>query len=245
MSRVFIRYAREDSQAAEQITVALLSRGMQVLTEFSFSFPAGVDREQAILQEMDECDCVLVLWSANASESHRLQAAARHALARGFLIQVRLDNSALPEGFGKRESLTAASPDLPDFVVEFLRGRERRGRAALREESLDARMSLPPQTGSAPDRAYPSDRAKLTLARGDERSETESHVPAPSAPIGRVIGVSGLIALVGVALALTAYIIGLSLWEPSPEARQARSSEGSDTSGPSQPRSEATDAPAP
>ena len=93
MPNVFISYAREDSQVAQQLSDLLQAEGQSVF--FDFALAAGEDFSRSIEKALGDAAAVVVLLSRNSNRSRWVDAELRSALQSGkVVIPVLLDEEA-------------------------------------------------------------------------------------------------------------------------------------------------------
>ena len=98
MSFVFLSYSREDISVASKLVRLLERVGIDVFWDQTIRF--GTDYKKIIVDRLESAVCVLVLWSRNSAASHWVNYEADDALARGTLLEVRVDDSKPPPPFG-------------------------------------------------------------------------------------------------------------------------------------------------
>jgi hypothetical protein len=133
MADVFISYKREDRPFAERLSIVLEQLGFEVWWDFDL---LSGDRYRSVIRKViDECKVAVVLWSARAVQSDFVMDEAEYAKAQGKLCPARIDDVALPFGFGSlhTDDLSAWDSELfdPQFqnLVRSIEGRVgRRGR---------------------------------------------------------------------------------------------------------------------
>ncbi len=96
MSDIFISYAREDLDAARRLAEALELHGWSVF--WDRTIPAGKTWREVIGTALDECRCVVVLWSKDSIASSFVLEEADHGLGRGILIPALIENVTPPLG---------------------------------------------------------------------------------------------------------------------------------------------------
>jgi tetratricopeptide (TPR) repeat protein len=97
MADVFLSYARTSAADAMRIADYLQSAGYSVW--FDQSLPAHRAYSDVISEELDAAAAVLVLWSADATNSQWVRSESNRARETGRLVQLRLDKSRLPMPF--------------------------------------------------------------------------------------------------------------------------------------------------
>jgi formylglycine-generating enzyme len=104
MSDIFLSYDHRDFDRVKVLVAALQTHGWTVF--FDREIPAGKTWRQFIGKEIDECRCMVVVWSINSINSHWVCEEADIGLKRKILVPLILDQVMPPLGFG---SIQAAS----------------------------------------------------------------------------------------------------------------------------------------
>ncbi len=99
MSHVFISYARADELVASQVADALREGGFEVWRDDEL--PAHRPYADVILERIKGARAVVVLWSAEAANSHWVRAEADAARAAFTLVQASLDGTLPPMPFNQ------------------------------------------------------------------------------------------------------------------------------------------------
>jgi len=113
---VFVSYARDDERAARTIIELLERAGYQAW--WDGLIPGGERFGAEIAKALEGARAVVVLWSANANESHWVQDEAGWARDRHKLVPLSLDGAKPPLGFrpllppGQRRPLPAVASSL-------------------------------------------------------------------------------------------------------------------------------------
>lgn len=97
MADIFVSYSRLDQDRAQPIIERLSSLGYSVWWD-KRPQTAPVSRAE-IDHQLAEARCVLTLWSSRARNAISVCAESARGLDEGKLVQVRLDNAALPPPF--------------------------------------------------------------------------------------------------------------------------------------------------
>lgn len=120
MSQVFISYAREDRDLAQQLVTALERGGLRVW--WDTEIPTGQTFSDVIDQAISKAACVIVLWSRNSVTSNWVLEEAAEARDRGILIPVLLEPVTIPRGFRRYQAADFSSWDgnAADPVLEKL-----------------------------------------------------------------------------------------------------------------------------
>lgn len=103
MAHVFISYAREDLDFAEQLANRLNRTGLSVWWDRRLL--AGDDIEAEIDEQIQSCDAVIVVWSSTSLNSHWVKSEASAALALNKLVPVRSDDTRLPRPYDQIHTL--------------------------------------------------------------------------------------------------------------------------------------------
>jgi class 3 adenylate cyclase/tetratricopeptide (TPR) repeat protein len=97
MARIFVSYARPTQQQARLVAETLRSGGHEVWIDDQLL--AHRSFADAIEEQLDAADAVIVLWSQAGVASEWVRAEATRARRAGKLLQVRVDRSPLPMPF--------------------------------------------------------------------------------------------------------------------------------------------------
>jgi outer membrane biosynthesis protein TonB len=117
MADVFISYKREDRPHAERLSIVLEQLGFEVWWDFDL---LSGDRYRSVIRAViDECQVAVVLWSQLAVQSDFVMDEAEYAKAQGKLCPARLDDVALPFGFGSLHTDDLSAWDTELFHPEF------------------------------------------------------------------------------------------------------------------------------
>jgi TolB-like protein len=100
---VFVSYARDDEVSARTIIDLLQRSGYGVW--WDDLIPSGERFGAEIAKALEGARAVVVLWSANANESHWVQDEAGWARDRHRLVSLSLDGSKPPLGFRQFQSI--------------------------------------------------------------------------------------------------------------------------------------------
>lgn len=110
---VFVSYARKDSERIQQAVALLEAGGAEVFRDID-DIEFGDDWEEVITRKLQECERVMVFWSANAQASEWVGKEYTIALAQHKrMVPVLLDNTPLPPELGKYHALTNFMPRRP------------------------------------------------------------------------------------------------------------------------------------
>jgi TIR domain-containing protein len=99
MSQVFVSYAGEDREAALRIVKAIGEAGLEVW-HYDAILPGESFSEQ-VQRELEDAQCVVVIWSEAAARSRFLQEEVHRAIqawSSDRLVLVALDDTSLPVG---------------------------------------------------------------------------------------------------------------------------------------------------
>ena len=99
MAEIFISYARSTAAQAEQIAEALRGLGYDVWRDDEL--PAHRSYAEVIEERLKAARAVVVVWSAEAAKSEWVQSEADRARSDRKLVQLRLDDAALPMPFDR------------------------------------------------------------------------------------------------------------------------------------------------
>src|SRR5580698_4465063 len=99
MSDVFISYARSTAAQAQQVAEALRALGYGVWRDDEL--PAHRAYAEVIEERLKAAKAVVVIWSGEAVRSEWVQSEADRARADRKLVQLRVDDAALPMPFDR------------------------------------------------------------------------------------------------------------------------------------------------
>jgi serine/threonine-protein kinase len=105
VAQVFVSYKSEDRGRLRPLVKALEAEGLQVWWDARLE--GGAAWREAIEQQLDAADCVVVAWSERsiAPEGRFVRDEADRALGRGVYLPVLLDNVRPPLGFAEVQAL--------------------------------------------------------------------------------------------------------------------------------------------
>jgi len=103
VARVFLSYAREDSDSAKELADAVGRAGHEVWWDQHIQ--GGSRFSRAIDQALKNAEAVVVLWSASSVESAWVQDEAAEGRDSGRLVPVLLDSCKPPLGFRQFQSV--------------------------------------------------------------------------------------------------------------------------------------------
>jgi TIR domain len=99
MAQVYVSYGGKDRGAAQPVIEAMTQAGLDVWHFDEFS--AGGSLLEQMRRELDEAQCVVVLWSKAAAQSAYMQQEIHHAIqawSSDRLVLAALDDTPLPVG---------------------------------------------------------------------------------------------------------------------------------------------------
>ncbi len=130
MSDVFISYARAAEPQAQQVADALRGLGYGVWRDDDL--PAHRGYAQVIEERLEAAKAVVVIWCAAAAKSEWVQSEADRARVAGKLVQLRVDETAIPMPFDRIQCADLSNwrgqPDAHDWrkvvdsVAELMKG---------------------------------------------------------------------------------------------------------------------------
>jgi hypothetical protein len=109
VARIFVSYAREDAARARALASALEAAGHAVWWDALLA--GGGSFREAIEQQIDAADVVLVLWSAHSRASRYVLDEAERAARRGVLLSLLLEGGEPPLGFGAVQGVEVSGWD--------------------------------------------------------------------------------------------------------------------------------------
>jgi TIR domain len=174
MSDIFLSYDHRDFDRVNVLVAPLQMQGWTVF--FDPEIPAGKTWRQFIGKEIDECRCMVVVWSTHSVNSHWVCEEADIGLKRKILVPLLLDQVTPPLGFG---SIQAAS--LVGWQGEIgFSGYLALCKAVtehLRTGMLSTTNVNSPTLASSPHQA--TSGSKASVVTGNDRSGEGDHVPSP------------------------------------------------------------------
>lgn len=103
MTDVFISYAREDREVAQQL--AAIFERQKLVVWWDRELRGGGDFAREIEQQLGTAKVVTVLWSSTSVHSGFVRDESSRARDRGKLLPIRIHDVALPLGFGTLHTL--------------------------------------------------------------------------------------------------------------------------------------------
>ena len=152
MSDVFISYGRSTAREAQAIAEALRALGYAVWRDDDL--PAHRPYAEVIQERLLAAKAVVVVWSAEAARSEWVQSEADRARTEHKLVQLRIDDAALPMPFDRIQCADLqgwkGDPDAPGWrnvissLSDLIRGAPAPdvGGAAAKEPALPDKPSI-------------------------------------------------------------------------------------------------------
>src|SRR4030095_6476185 len=112
MADIFISYASEDRNKAEELAEALSTHAWSVW--WDRKIPLGKSYDEVIEKALGESKCVIVLWSAVSVVSEWVRNEASEAKRRGILVPVVIERVDAPLAF---KLLNSAERRVVDVVA--------------------------------------------------------------------------------------------------------------------------------
>ena len=110
---VFVSYSRKDSDRIQQAVALLEAGGARVFRDID-DIEFGDDWEEVITRKLQECERVMIFWSANAKASEWVGREYNIALMQQKrMVPVLLDSTPLPPELSKYHALTNFMPKRP------------------------------------------------------------------------------------------------------------------------------------
>lgn len=148
---VFLSYARGDQARARQVIDLLDAHGFDVWWDGRLE--GGENYLQTTEAALETADCVVVLWSATAVESHWVRDEAQRGRERGCLVPLTIDGTMAPLGFRQFQLLdvsgwdgAATSPEAARILVAV---RAKAGGIVSTPAPLKAKVAMPQNGGFA------------------------------------------------------------------------------------------------
>ena len=105
MAEIFISYAREDRQHAEQLSRVLEALGWSVW--WDRIIPAGRPFDEVIEEAIEAAKCIIVLWTEKSVRSDWVRTEATEGVARGILIPILLEDVRIPLAFRRIQAIAS------------------------------------------------------------------------------------------------------------------------------------------
>lgn len=104
---VFVSYAHSDRPRVRRLVEAFKAAGLSVWWDTEIE--VGSKWREVIRDRLEHAKSVCVVWSSNSTERDFVREEAQHALNRGILIPVLLDETPQPFGFGEVQFASLAN----------------------------------------------------------------------------------------------------------------------------------------
>jgi len=185
MADVFINYARQDSDFAQELAAGLKLRGRSVWSDLDLR---GGDLFVEVIQDaMASAGCVLTVWSRHSVSSNWVQAEAQWAMKRGKLLPVAIDEVAIPPAFLAIQTtlLRRSERDWLDRLTEDVRRVvQLSGDRALPSEPVPTKRSDRASSVLPPDVVGVRKKAFVSYADEDEETAIDlvQHLEAGDCP---------------------------------------------------------------
>jgi hypothetical protein len=194
MSDIFVSYAREDEERAQELAHALEAEGWKVF--WDRTIPPGKTWRDVIGAELEAARCVLVVWSEASVASEWVIEEADDGKERGILVPVLFDEVRAPLGFRhiQAASLTEWQSSAKDLEFRRLvteistKVKPRKGteRAAIssRDQSMtqahpaDQELPVAELDRLEPQAAEPNGPKKITRRKPQAISRVGTPIPA-------------------------------------------------------------------
>jgi len=142
---VFLSYARADQEKAAQLVMALEAAGLSLWWDARIE--GGAAFAKSIEAALEECDAVIVVWSAKSVGSDWVLDEAAKGRDLHKLVPVSFDGTAPPLGFRQYQSLSLShwkgSPDAAE-IANVVRGVQAAARKSQHQASVQAAASSRP-----------------------------------------------------------------------------------------------------
>ena len=120
MHDIFLSYSKEDKSIAKKIALGLENNGFKVW--WDIEIPTGHTWDSEIEKAIENCKCVVVLWSKASINSEWVRIEAAEGKKKNILIPVRIEEVEPPLAFRRRQyiNLTGWSKKTSDFKFRKL-----------------------------------------------------------------------------------------------------------------------------
>lgn len=172
MSKIFISYASNDRKEAQFLAATLERYGWSVW--WDHEIPIGRTFDEAIEEELDVAECIIVLWSKHSVLSQWVKAEAAEGRARNILIPVLIDDVKVPLEFRRIQTARLIGWQ-GDSTPEFTRLLQAIARISFPETSKhieDAENNIP--AGDVNEQESSQHNAKL-ISREVEAGKRHLH----------------------------------------------------------------------
>lgn len=112
LAQIFFSYSREDLERVKPLVAALEAEGYSLWWDREIQ--PGANFESSIDREIQDCHCVVVIWTQYSVESHWVKSEALEGLDRDILVPVMLDDVRIPVAF--KQVQTADFRQWPDAI---------------------------------------------------------------------------------------------------------------------------------
>jgi hypothetical protein len=156
MAEIFISYAREDRDKAEDLARALEERKWTVWWDREIAIGRSFD--EVIEHELRACKCAIVLWTTHSVASRWVRGEARSAANRGSLVPILAEAVDLPLEFADLQAADLTKwehiSDHPEFkkvvrrIEELAPPADGTHTATPSPRKFDTRVQRPLQPGS-------------------------------------------------------------------------------------------------
>lgn len=113
---VFVSYSHNDREQVRPLVEKLKAAGFSVWWDTEIQ--VGSRWRDVISDRLAHAKSICVVWSARSTERDFVRDEARHALERGILVPVLLDDTTPPLGFGEVQFASLADPATADKEME-------------------------------------------------------------------------------------------------------------------------------
>lgn len=101
MHDIFLSYSKEDKSIAKEIALGLENEGFKVW--WDVDIPTGQTWDSVIENAIENCKCVVVLWSKTSVDSEWVRIEAAEGKSKNILIPVRIEEVEPPLAFRRRQ----------------------------------------------------------------------------------------------------------------------------------------------